>query len=131
MGHSDGVRVKRTQRDYTLGFKLGIVAQIEEGDLTYKQAQDRYGIQGRSTALTWLRKYGKQDWSKPFGHQHMPKSKETPAQKIMRLEKELEGEKLKNIIYSDMVDILKDEYGINLRKKYFTARSGLPKKVVK
>ena len=42
-------RVKRTQRDYTLAFKLAVVEQVEKGELTYKQAQARYGIQGRST----------------------------------------------------------------------------------
>ncbi|SKA65532.1 hypothetical protein SAMN02745132_03975 [Enterovibrio nigricans DSM 22720] len=31
--------------------------------MTYKQAQERYGIQGRSTVLTWLRKHGHLDWS--------------------------------------------------------------------
>jgi hypothetical protein len=31
--------VKRSQRDYTLAFKLGVVAQVEKGDLTYKEAQ--------------------------------------------------------------------------------------------
>ncbi|MBH9343988.1 IS3 family transposase, partial [Pseudomonas paraeruginosa] len=41
--------VKRTQRDYSLSFKLAVVDQIEKGELTYKQAQVRYGIQGRST----------------------------------------------------------------------------------
>ena len=47
--------VKRTQRDYTLAFKLAVVEQVEKGELTYKQAQQRYGIQGRSTVLVWLR----------------------------------------------------------------------------
>ncbi|HDS1059622.1 TPA: IS3 family transposase, partial [Pseudomonas putida] len=55
--------VKRTQRDYSLSFKLAVVDQIEKGELTYKQAQMRYGIQGRSTVLVWLRKHGRQDWS--------------------------------------------------------------------
>ncbi|MDC9563476.1 helix-turn-helix domain-containing protein, partial [Pseudoalteromonas sp. GABNB9D] len=77
--------VKRTQRDYTLGFKLSIVEQVEKGDFTYKQAQSHYGIQGRSTVLVWLRKHGKLDWSKPTYIANMPKSKETPAQKIKRL----------------------------------------------
>jgi hypothetical protein len=45
--------VKRTQRDYSLTFKLVVVDQIEQGELTYKQAQSRYGIQGRSTVLVW------------------------------------------------------------------------------
>ena len=32
-------RVKRTQRDYNLGFKLAVIEQVEKGELTYKQAQ--------------------------------------------------------------------------------------------
>ena len=53
--------IKRTQKDYTLAFKLAVVEQVEKGELTYKQAQDRYGIQGRSTVLVWLRKHGRQN----------------------------------------------------------------------
>ena len=40
---------KRSQRDYTLAFKLSVVDQVEKGELSYKEAQRRYGIQGRST----------------------------------------------------------------------------------
>ncbi len=56
-------RVKRTQRDYSFAFKMLIVHEVEKGQITYKQAQAKYGIQGRSTVLTWLRKYGQQDWT--------------------------------------------------------------------
>ena len=59
---------KRTQKDYTMAFKLGIVSRVEKGEFTYKQAQQHYGIQGRSTVLVWLRKYGNFDWSKPTIH---------------------------------------------------------------
>lgn len=44
-------RKKRTQKDYTLGFKLGVIEQVEKGDMTYKEAQRLYGIQGRSYRL--------------------------------------------------------------------------------
>lgn len=33
---------KRTQRDYSLAFKLQLVDQVEKGEITYKQAQDHY-----------------------------------------------------------------------------------------
>nr|WP_256243956.1 hypothetical protein [Burkholderia ubonensis] len=36
--------IKRTQRDYSLAFKLSVVEQVEKGELTYKEAQRRYGI---------------------------------------------------------------------------------------
>jgi len=113
-------RTKRTQRDYTLGFKLQIVAAVEKGDMTYKQAQITYGIQGRSTVLTWLRKHGKMNWTQPV-QLTMPKTPpapETPAQIIKRLECALEDERLKNLLLNEMVDILDAEYGTGLRKKY-------------
>lgn len=34
-----GVGIKRTQRDDTMAFKLAVIAQVEHGELTYKEAQ--------------------------------------------------------------------------------------------
>lgn len=115
-------RRKRTQKDYTLGFKLQVVSQVEKGDFTYKQAQKYYGIQGRSTVLVWLRKYGNLDWSKPKLH-NMSKPQESPAQKIKRLERELEEERLKNKVLNRMIDISDKQYGTQIRKKYSSQQS--------
>jgi len=110
---------KRTQKDYTLGFKLSVVGAVEKGDMTYKQAQEIYGIQGRSTVLKWLRKHGTHDWSIPMKNlKKSPRSNETPAQKIKRLEKELRDEKLKNILYEEMIRISDEQYGTSLKKKF-------------
>lgn len=116
---------KRSQRDYNLGFKLTLVSRIEKGEMTYKQAQRIYGIQGRSTVLVWLRKHGSLDWSRP-NHQVMnpSKSEETPAQKIKRLERELEDERLKNLILNKMIDISDQQYGTAIRKKFSPKLSG-------
>lgn len=123
------VRIKRTQRDYSLGFKLSVVSQVEKGDMTYKQAQKRYGIQGRSTVLVWLRKHGNLDWSKPKLHvMSSPRSKETPAQKIKRLEKELADERLRNKVLNTMIDISDKQYGTSIRKKYSPKHSGISNK---
>lgn len=117
MSRSERPRKKRTQKDYNLGFKLAVISQVEKGEMTYKQAQKTFGIQGRSTVLVWLRKHGTLDWSKPSLHQ-MPKSKETPAQKIKRLERELSDEKLKNQVLNKMIDISDEQYGTAIRKKF-------------
>lgn len=117
MDKSTTVRRRRSQRDYTMGFKLSVVEQVEKGQLTYKQAQRRYGIQGRSTVLVWLRKHGSLDWS-PEKLQAM--STETPEQKIKRLEKELEDERTRNLILKEMVSDIDRQYGGGLRKKYFS-----------
>ena len=72
---------RRSQKDYSLAFKLSLVEQVEKGQFTYKEAQRRYGIQGRSTVLVWLRKHGTLDWS---SKRELPMTKETPEQKIKR-----------------------------------------------
>lgn len=110
--------IKRTQKDYNLGFKLAVVEQVEKGELTYKQAQQLYGIQGRSTVLVWLRKHGKLAWTNPY-EKTMSKASETPAQKLKRLERELEDMEIRNKVLNRMVDICDKEYGMGLRKKYY------------
>lgn len=114
---------KRTQRDYHLGFKLAVVSQVEKGEMTYKQAQKTYGIQGRSTVLVWLRKHGTLDWHNPQTAMG-PKSKETPAQKIKRLEQELSDERLKNEILNMTIDRADQQYGTSIRKKILPKQSG-------
>ena len=61
MKKEESTRKSRTQRDYNMGFKLAVISEVEKGQITYKQAQARYGIQGRSTVLVWLRKHGTLD----------------------------------------------------------------------
>ncbi|MBW8192974.1 IS3 family transposase [Neiella marina] len=116
-------KTKRTQRDYTLGFKLAVVAQVEKGELTYKQAQHKYGIQGRSTVLVWLRKHGQLDWTQT-GAQMTP-SKETPEQKIKRLEQKIRDMDDLHLIYHEMLKRIDKECGTFLSKKAFvgTARA--------
>ena len=108
--------VKRSQRDYSLGFKLTVIGEVERGLLSYKEAQDKYGIQGRSTVLVWLRKHGSLDWS-PQYRKLMP-NKETPAQEIKRLKRQLRDAENKNLLLDEMVTIIDTEYGGNIRKKY-------------
>lgn len=124
MAKSKTTRVKRTQRDYTLGFKLAVVDQVEKGELTYKQAQQHYGIQGRSTVLVWLRKHGKLDWQPTPVNATMTKNKETPAQKIKRLERELADEQARNHVLKGMITIYEKDYGLTLGKKSFAKVSG-------
>lgn len=118
-------RERRSQRDYNMGFKLAVISQVEKGELTYKQAQKLYGIQGRSTVLNWLRKHGTLDWRYPERRQSMSEKKvsETPAQQIKRLERELSDERLKNSILNEVIDVVDREKGTSYRKKYLEGRS--------
>ena len=121
-------RVKRTQRDYSFAFKMMVVHEVEKGQITYKQAQTKYGIQGRSTVLTWLRKYGQQDWTSKT----MPSTSKrqlTPQQRIRQLEKQLAAEKLKTEFIQDVIYHIDKECGSDLGKKYteHVSKIGKPK----
>ena len=126
---------KRTQRDYPLTFKLGLVASVEKGEMTYKQAQERYGIQGRSTVLVWLRKHGRQDWSQGASiradrSQTVADPKDlTPEQRIKELEQQLQFMSQKAQFFEAVVDVLKKDYGVSIVKKRpgKSSRKGKPK----
>lgn len=117
-------RIKRTQRDYTLAFKLAVVDQVEKGELTYKQAQERYGIQGRSTVLVWLRKHGRQNWGlvrtsagMTIPEKHHPPQPLTPEQRIKELEVQLKEVQEKAQLFEAVLDVLKKDYGVRIVKK--------------
>jgi transposase-like protein len=134
--------VKRKQSDYSISLKLQIVKEVEQGKISVSGAQRQYGIQGRSTIVNWLRKYGNFDWENQTPS-NMPKS---PEQKIMELEakvKLLEKQKAfleqqanvsdsKAIIFDMMIDLAEKEYQIDIRKNSPPGQSeDLPKNMTK
>ena len=114
---------RRSQKDYSLAFKLSLVEQVEKGQFTYKEAQRRYGIQGRSTVLVWLRKHGTLDWS---SKRELPMTKETPEQKIKRLEKALQDKSNYAYLLEETIKNVDKQVGGNFRKKFL---SSLPKRL--
>ena len=115
---------RRSQRDYTLAFKLSVVDQVEKGELSYKEAQRRYGSQGRSTVLVWLRKHGRQVWSQGASIRE-PRSRSmteptlplTPDQRIKELEEQLALSNQKAQFFETVVNVLKNDYGVSVLKK--------------
>lgn len=108
---------KRTQRDYTLAFKLQVVSEVERGEVSYKQAQRKYGIQGRSTVLVWLRKHGTLDWKIPISMNTPDKKIKELEAKLNKLEKELHEERLKRKFLDVMIDVAENQFGYQIRKK--------------
>jgi len=126
--------VRRSQRDYSLPFKLAVVGEVARGELSYKQAQRRYGIQGRSTVLSWCRRYATHFTT--FKQAGVPSAgrpcavDQSPEQRIKQLETELHEQKrlhakqLKeaqdlNLILRTMLQVVEEDHGIPLPKKSF------------
>ena len=97
MQNPSEARVRRSQRDYSLPFKLAVVGEVGRGELSYKQAQRRYGIKGRSTILTWCRRYARQfvtfQAAGPTSPGTAPAVEQTPEQRIKQLETQLREQK--------------------------------------
>jgi transposase len=106
--------LKRTQRDYSLAFKLQVVDEVEKGHLTWKQSQRKYGIQGRSTVLVWLRKHGTLDWTS----KSPMKKKAPPKTYISELEKKIKRLEAEKEILNRAIDIADDMFNTEIRKKY-------------
>lgn len=125
--------VKRTQKDYSMSFKLSVVSEVERGDISVTAAKKKYGIQGRSTVVNWLRKYGTFDWENQ-SPSNMPKSKD---QKILELEqkitllekqkafleKQAETSGKKAIFFDMMIDMAEKEFNIPIRKNSLPEQS--------
>lgn len=130
--------VKRTQKDYSLSFKLGVVQEVERGELSIQSALRKYGIQSHGTVLNWLRKYGNFDWENQTPS-NMPKTQE---QKLLELEQKvklLEKQKAflekqvatadkKAIIFDMMIDLAEKEFNIPIRKKCSPEQSTITEK---
>lgn len=125
--------VKRTQKDYTMAFKLAVVQEVESGEIGIKAAARKYGIQAHSTVTTWLQKYGNFDWTNRSNVQ-MPKSKDQKLleleQKVRllekqkkELEKKAETADKKVILFDMMIDIAEQEFKIPIRKKSLPEQS--------
>lgn len=105
--------LKRTQKDYSLAFKLQIVDAVEKGELTCGQARVKYGIQGKSTVLVWLRKHGRLEWK-----ESTDMKKKSPNKQLKELEKRIKRLEQEKEILNRAIDIADDQFGTEIRKKY-------------
>lgn len=126
--------VKRTQKDYSMSFKLSVeFKNMKTTKISLDALKRKYEIQGCSTISRWIEKYGNFDM-KNKSYNHMEKSKDQELfelqQKIKlldrknaRLEKELELKDMKAEFFDMMIDIAEKEYNIDIRKNSFPEQS--------
>ena len=133
MEESEHKYVKRTQKDYSMSFKLSVVREYETGNVSLGYLKRKYGIQGDSTVRKWIEKFSNFDTVNQI-NRPMDKSKDQKLleleQKVLmlerknaRLEKELEQKDLKADFFDLMINIAEKEYGISIRKNSFPGQS--------
>lgn len=133
--------LKRTQKDYSLSFKLSVVREVESGSIGNRAAMRKYGIQGHGTITEWRRKYGN------FAIENISQRKamQSPEQKIKALEqqvRQLERENQfleqqltetedKAAILDKLIELAEREYVIPIRKNSYPDQSKVSAKKVK
>ena len=125
--------VKRTQKDYSMSFKLSVVKEVETTDIGLCAIARKYGIQSESTVKRWMEKYGTFDWTNIKGG-NMPKSKDQELlelqekvkmleRKNARLAHELEMKDHKVALFDLMIDIAEKDLKVDIRKNILPGQS--------
>lgn len=117
--------MKKESKILTEDQKRHVVLEVLSGKITKEEARRKYGIKSKSGILDWMRKYAGMS-SRSYGQDPLPilrdmdKSEDEKAQlkaRIAELEQELGSVRLKGKAYQIMVELAKEEYGLDLEKK--------------
>lgn len=104
---------KITYQGFSWGLKVGIIEEIENGQISINQASIKYGI-GRSTIQKWMTKFGNLDRKlREMGGR-------SPKQEIEELKKKLERAEMERDILETAIEIIEDEYGVDVKKKFLS-----------
>ena len=110
----DKVPTKITYQGYSHGFKINVLEEIENGQISTRQAAKKYGI-STSGIDKWKKKYGNLD--KKLRHM----GGLSPQQEIERLKKQLKRAETERDILATAIEIIDDELGIDTKKKFLSS----------
>jgi transposase-like protein len=109
---------KRWSNIYSYAFRMEVVEAYQSGQMSQRQITRKYGI-GRPTIMAWTKKYGNLEIN------YYKMREKTPQQEIVELKAALRALNQENVALKYIMDIIKDEYGEEVVKKYLP---GLPTK---
>ena len=102
---------KITYQGYSWGLKISIIEQIENGQISINQAAKKYGV-SRSGIQKWMQRFGNLDKKlRAMGGR-------SPKQEIKELRKKISNLETERDILESAIEIIEDEYGVDVRKKY-------------
>ncbi len=111
-------------RVYSESFKVKVVKEVISGKFSSKEsARQYYGIKSKSAILDWMRLYSGAEGITKTGRllkkqDIMSEEIAKQSMRIKELESALRNEELKVDLSNAFIDIAKEKYGIDLRKKY-------------
>jgi transposase-like protein len=111
---------KKPVNRYSMAFKLRVVDDVESGLLNAEEARRLYGIGGRNTVHEWIAQYGK---NIRIGKKVyiMTQKEENELLRLKRennyLKKCLENALVKELTLESLIEVVQEEYGVDLKKK--------------
>jgi len=118
--------MKKRINFYSDEFKMQVVQEYLNSELTQPELLEKYSIRGSSSIINWMRKFGLKEASIRHRNNYttiMTKGRKKTSQelsletKVKELEKALEYEKLRTLALDTMIDIAEDKLNISIRKK--------------
>ena len=82
------VYVRRTQKDYSMSFKLSVVREYETTNISLGTLRCKYGIQGSGTIRCWIEKFGVFD---PVNQTPCPMSKTKDQEVVLSCDRVATG----------------------------------------
>ncbi len=110
MDKKENPATKITYQGYSWGLKISIIEQVENGQISINQAAKKYGV-SRSAIQKWMKRFSNLDKKlRAMGGR-------SPKQEIKELRKKVSNLETERDILESAIDILEDEYGVDVRKK--------------
>ena len=109
---------------YSESFKLQVIKEYSESNLTIKELHEKYGRRGGVTIQTWLRKYKREDLLNKIIRVEKPDEKsklKALKQENQALKNALAEAHLKQIMSESFLEVMSEELGLTLeevKKKY-------------
>ena len=99
--------------NYDIAFKLNVVKEYIDGDQSISQIARQFGV-GIAAVKFWLKKYST-DLAEKEDIKNVSMTEEEQSA-FDALQKKLDYEKMKNFALETMIDLAKEELGVDIRK---------------
>ncbi len=105
-------------RRYSEAFKKQVVREYEDG-ATASSLREKYGIKGRSTVNTWVKKYGREGSRYKLMIIQKPEEQERVKaleKRVQELEHALAQVMLEKLMLESLVEVIEEEEGPGVKK---------------
>jgi transposase-like protein len=103
---------------YSEAFKKQVVSEYEQG-ATASSLREKYGIKGRSTINTWLKKYGREGSRYKLMVIQKPEEQNRVKQlekRVQQLEQVLAQVMVEKLMLESLVEVIEEQEGPGLKK---------------